>query len=39
VQALLRHGGHRDAARVIAEEIAGMPSPDEVARRLPDYVA
>jgi UDP:flavonoid glycosyltransferase YjiC (YdhE family) len=31
------HAGHRDAARVIAEEIAGMPSPDEVARRLPDY--
>ncbi|WP_433260263.1 glycosyltransferase [Actinosynnema sp. CS-041913] len=29
--------GHRDAARAIAEEIARMPSPDEVARRLPDY--
>ncbi len=28
---------HRDAARAIAEEIARMPSPDEVARRLPDY--
>jgi UDP:flavonoid glycosyltransferase YjiC (YdhE family) len=28
---------HRDAARVIAEEIARMPSPDEVAQRLPDY--
>ncbi|ONI82614.1 glycosyl transferase [Saccharothrix sp. ALI-22-I] len=34
-----RHGpsDHRDAARAIAEEIARMPSPDEVARRLPDY--
>ena len=31
------HAGHRDAARVIAEEIARMPSPDEVARRLPEY--
>lgn len=31
------HAGHRDAARVIAEEIARMPSPDEVARRLPVY--
>lgn len=30
-------GGHRDAARVIAAEIARMPSPDEVARRLPEY--
>jgi UDP:flavonoid glycosyltransferase YjiC (YdhE family) len=30
-------GGHRDAARAIAEEIARMPSPDEVARRLPEY--
>lgn len=28
---------HRDAARAIAAEIARMPSPDEVARRLPDY--
>lgn len=34
---LLAHNGYRDAARSIAEEIAGMPSPDEVARRLPDY--
>jgi UDP:flavonoid glycosyltransferase YjiC (YdhE family) len=36
---LPRHGsaGHRDAARAIAEEIARMPSPDEVARQLPDY--
>jgi UDP:flavonoid glycosyltransferase YjiC (YdhE family) len=35
-----RHGrsAHRDAARTIAEEIARMPSPDEVACRLPDYV-
>lgn len=30
--------GHRDAARAIAEEIARMPSPAEVARRLPDLV-
>ena len=28
---------HREAARAIAEEIAGMPSPDEVARELPKY--
>jgi UDP:flavonoid glycosyltransferase YjiC (YdhE family) len=28
---------HRDAAREIAEEIARMPSPHEVARRLPEY--
>jgi UDP:flavonoid glycosyltransferase YjiC (YdhE family) len=36
---LLRdHGTHRDAARAVAEEIARMPAPDEVARRLPDYV-
>ncbi|MET7419486.1 nucleotide disphospho-sugar-binding domain-containing protein [Dactylosporangium sp. NPDC005555] len=31
-------GGHRDAARVLAEEIARMPSPTEVAGRLPDFV-
>jgi UDP:flavonoid glycosyltransferase YjiC (YdhE family) len=31
------HPGYRDAARAIAEEIARMPSPDEVARRLPEY--
>ncbi|MGB3442022.1 MAG: glycosyltransferase [Actinophytocola sp.] len=30
--------GHRDAARAVAAEIAGMPSPAEVARRLPDLV-
>jgi UDP:flavonoid glycosyltransferase YjiC (YdhE family) len=30
---------HRDAARGIAEEIARMPAPDEVARRLPEYAA
>ena len=30
-------GGHRDAARAIAAEIARMPSPDEVAHRLPEY--
>lgn len=29
----------RDAARLIAEEIAGMPSPAAVARLLPDYAA
>ncbi|PSL57218.1 MGT family glycosyltransferase [Saccharothrix carnea] len=37
VRTLLRPGGHTDAARVIADEIARMPSPAEVARRLPDY--
>jgi UDP:flavonoid glycosyltransferase YjiC (YdhE family) len=33
------HGeaGHSGAARAIAEEIAGMPSPDQVAHRLPEY--
>jgi UDP:flavonoid glycosyltransferase YjiC (YdhE family) len=31
------HAGHRDAARAIAEEIARMPSPDQVAHRLPEY--
>jgi UDP:flavonoid glycosyltransferase YjiC (YdhE family) len=30
-------GGHRDAARAIAAEIARMPSPDEVARTLPAW--
>ena len=37
---LLAHDGYngqRDAARAIAEEIARMPSPDEVARQLPDH--
>ncbi|MBM7492827.1 UDP:flavonoid glycosyltransferase YjiC (YdhE family) [Micromonospora luteifusca] len=35
---LPRHGAaHRDAARAIAEEIDGMPSPAAVARRLPEY--
>jgi UDP:flavonoid glycosyltransferase YjiC (YdhE family) len=41
-QTLLPHhgdAGHRDAARAIAEEIASMPSPDEVARRLPEHAA
>jgi UDP:flavonoid glycosyltransferase YjiC (YdhE family) len=33
------HGGHRDAARAIAEEIARMPSPDQGARRLPEHAA
>ncbi|WP_158851361.1 glycosyltransferase [Saccharothrix deserti] len=40
VRALLPRPGrsdHRDAARAIADEIARMPSPDEVARRLPEY--
>jgi UDP:flavonoid glycosyltransferase YjiC (YdhE family) len=37
VLTLLGRREHRDAARTIAEEIAHMPSPDEVARRLPDY--
>jgi UDP:flavonoid glycosyltransferase YjiC (YdhE family) len=40
VRRLLPRGGggeHRDAARVIAGEIARMPSPDEVARRLPEF--
>jgi UDP:flavonoid glycosyltransferase YjiC (YdhE family) len=31
------HSGHRDAARAVAEEIARMPSPAEVARQLPEY--
>jgi UDP:flavonoid glycosyltransferase YjiC (YdhE family) len=35
---LARRGGHRDAARAIAGEIARMPAPEEVARRLPDHV-
>lgn len=38
VRKLLAHNGHRDAARAIAEEIARMPAPDEVARRLPELV-
>jgi UDP:flavonoid glycosyltransferase YjiC (YdhE family) len=33
------HAEHRDAARAISAEIARMPSPDEVARDLPDYAA
>ncbi len=37
VRTLVRRGGHSDAARAIAEEIARMPAPDEVARRLPEY--
>jgi UDP:flavonoid glycosyltransferase YjiC (YdhE family) len=32
-------GSHHDAARTLAAEIAGMPSPHEVARRLPEYAA
>jgi UDP:flavonoid glycosyltransferase YjiC (YdhE family) len=38
IRILLSHNDHRDAARTIAEEVATMPSPDEVARRLPAYV-
>ncbi|TQM77785.1 MGT family glycosyltransferase [Saccharothrix saharensis] len=38
VRTLARPGGHVDAARSIAAEIARMPSPDDVARRLPEYV-
>jgi UDP:flavonoid glycosyltransferase YjiC (YdhE family) len=34
-----RDAGHRDAARAIAEEIARMPAPDQVARRLPAYAS
>jgi UDP:flavonoid glycosyltransferase YjiC (YdhE family) len=38
VRTLLRRGSaQRDAARAIAEEITRMPSPDDVARRLPEY--
>jgi UDP:flavonoid glycosyltransferase YjiC (YdhE family) len=38
VRALLKPGCvQQDAARAIAGEIARMPSPDEVARRLPEY--
>jgi hypothetical protein len=33
------HFANADAARAIAEEIAGMPSPDQVAHRLPEYSA
>ncbi|MGM1061695.1 glycosyltransferase [Saccharothrix sp. Mg75] len=34
---LLADRSHRDAARVLAGEIAAMPSPAEVARRLPEF--
>lgn len=37
VRTLSARHDHRDAARAVAEEIARMPSPDEVARRLPDH--
>lgn len=37
VRKLLTDGGHATAARGIAEEIGRMPSPAEVAHRLPDY--
>ncbi|GAA1794673.1 glycosyltransferase [Luedemannella flava] len=36
---LLRDRDHRDAARAIAAEIARMPSPADVARRLPELAA
>ncbi|MEH0927729.1 glycosyltransferase [Micromonospora sp. CPCC 205558] len=36
---LSRHDARRDAARLIAEEIAGLPSPAAVARLLPEYAA
>lgn len=32
------NNAHREAARAIAAEIARMPSPDEVAHRLPEYM-
>jgi UDP:flavonoid glycosyltransferase YjiC (YdhE family) len=32
-----RYADHRDAARAIAEEIARMPSPNEIARNLPKW--
>ncbi|MGW3893384.1 glycosyltransferase [Micromonospora chokoriensis] len=35
---LSRRSTHRDAARDVAEEIAHMPSPAVVARRLPEFV-
>jgi UDP:flavonoid glycosyltransferase YjiC (YdhE family) len=38
-RALLAPGPHRDAARALAEEIAEMPSPAEVAERLPALAA
>lgn len=31
------HAAHRDAAHAISEEIASMPSPEAVARQLPEY--
>lgn len=37
VRTLSRPGGHSEAARAIAEEIARMPAPEDVARRLPEY--
>ena len=37
VQTLIRDRGHADAARAIAGEIARMPAPAEVARRLPEF--
>ena len=37
VRQLIGPSTYRDAARAIADEMARMPSPAEVARRLPDY--
>ncbi len=34
---LPRRSDHRDAARALAGEIARMPAPEQVARRLPEY--
>ncbi|WP_410652272.1 glycosyltransferase [Amycolatopsis sp. cmx-4-54] len=36
---LLGRNAHRDAARAIAEEIARMPSPAEIARALPEWAS
>jgi UDP:flavonoid glycosyltransferase YjiC (YdhE family) len=36
-RSLLADTGARDGARSFSEEIAAMPSPDEVARRLPEF--
>ncbi|MEV4138304.1 nucleotide disphospho-sugar-binding domain-containing protein [Dactylosporangium sp. NPDC049742] len=36
---LAGRGGHREASRALAHEIAAMPSPAEVARELPRYTA
>jgi UDP:flavonoid glycosyltransferase YjiC (YdhE family) len=38
-RALLAPGPHREAVRALAAEIAAMPAPAEVARRLPRLAA